>query len=707
MARAARSLARFVLCSGPVLEFADMSIRRRLALRPGQDAKLLGAVWGAFFLLVGLGIHGAPMPALARTWAAEPDSSYVLEPVYRFAKEKLDLDSKALERLLLMVAPEVRSDDYLFRFPLALSQLSHNPKFPVVNTNYWDGRNMLPIDDDVPVWHISLLARPGTWGYFLLGAQRGLAWQWWFPVFACFSALYLLLEIFLEGERRLAAFGAFWFCGSAYVVAFGYWESAYLTFFAALAAVACYRLLKSERRAAQLGWGALLGLCICGFVIVLYPAWQLPVGYFFLLILAGLVARDKLYRSLWPLSRWKLLALGIAALVTALIILPFLGSSWDAVKAMAGSIYPGSRRNDGGRSPLWFIFSGFYNLTTTYGGFQLQRLGREVFVNECEASSFYLFFPAPLVLMCLSKRWRDQGRLLDWMLIAYVAFLIAYMAVGLPHGLAWITLMDRTISRRATLGVGLGSIFLCLRGLQWAKRVGQSEAADWERLARAAAAVVVCALCLSSGLLLAHSNHGSPPAQVIVAASLLAGYAAYSLAAGRTRVFCAIVGIALLATTSLYHPLSTNLDYIYKTELAQAIRTLDRQADRPLWVCYERGPSYAGVLVAILGGRTVSGLQWPPPLNFWHAIDPQREFESYYNNYTHLILHYTDDKAVSFSSPAETVTFVTIAPDNPVLKAMGAKYILAMGESARLVDRARFPVIYESRTGTFSIFEIP
>ena len=134
----------------------------------------------------------------------------------------------------------IRWDELSISTPLALSQLSHHPKFPVINTNIGLGRNML-IYHQVPVWHVTTLARPGTWGYFLFGAQRGLAWHWWFQVFACFTALYLLFEILLKGKSGLAAFGAFWYCASAYIVCWSQWP-AYMTFFIATGCVAAYHL---------------------------------------------------------------------------------------------------------------------------------------------------------------------------------------------------------------------------------------------------------------------------------------------------------------------------------------------------------------------------------------------------------------------------------------------------------------------------------
>jgi hypothetical protein len=114
---------------------------------------------------------------LAGYWSRTPYKGYVFGGIAEYARHRF-LESSSLDQLLKMSPPAIRSDDYFIRFPLSLGQLSHRPKFPVINTNYWNGSNMLtePIYD-VPVWHISALARPGSWGYFLLGAQRGLAWQ--------------------------------------------------------------------------------------------------------------------------------------------------------------------------------------------------------------------------------------------------------------------------------------------------------------------------------------------------------------------------------------------------------------------------------------------------------------------------------------------------------------------------------------------------
>src|SRR6185436_6928197 len=271
----------------------------------GGGTKALLALWGFFLVLVAFGIHGSSTGVLTDWWAPEkPYSGYLFNPPQSVS------DDDFLREILMAKARWIRWDELIISTPQSLSQLSHKPKFPVVNTNIANGQNMLTVPH-TPVWHVVSLARPATWGYFFLGAQRGLAWYWWFRVFACFTVLYLLLEIILKGHRGLAAFGAFWFCASAYVVCWSLWP-AQVAFFAALGCLAAYRLIASEKRTEQIVWALVLGLSIPGFIMILYPPQQVSAGYLFLVVFVALAKRDGLFASPGPLLKNKWLPLTVA-----------------------------------------------------------------------------------------------------------------------------------------------------------------------------------------------------------------------------------------------------------------------------------------------------------------------------------------------------------------------------------------------------------
>ena len=171
----------------------------------GFNGKLLGSIWALFVVLVLLGIHGSSTGVTAAWWSPEkPYYGYLFSLPQETVQGLSRIDGKGLQKFLMSDAKAARWDELVIATPMSLSQFAHTPRFPVVNTNIGNGQNML-LSYHAPVWHITTLARPATWGYFLLGPQRGLAWYWWFRVFACFTVLYLLLEIVLEGNKALAA----------------------------------------------------------------------------------------------------------------------------------------------------------------------------------------------------------------------------------------------------------------------------------------------------------------------------------------------------------------------------------------------------------------------------------------------------------------------------------------------------------------------
>ena len=96
--------------------------------------------------------------------------------------------------------------------------------------------------------------------------------------------------------------------------------------------------------------------------------------------------------------------------------------------------------------------------------------------------------------------------------------------------------------------------------------------------------------------------------------------------------------------------------------------------------------------------------QWPPDLGFWHGLDPARKYESSYNAYAHVILHYTDHDPPSFKTWDNGILEVTASPNNPMFKEMGAKYVLIPAQGARAVDTAQFPLVWAD--AGFSIFAI-
>ncbi len=616
--------------------------------------------------------------------------------------------AEATDRLAELVMAKsrwFRGDELTVATPYALSQLFHSPRFPVVNTNIGDGQNMLVWWYEFPVLHPATLARPGTWGYFFFGAQRGLAWFWWFQVFACFTALYLLFVIILKGHKGLAAFGAFWFCGSAYVVCWSLWP-ARITFYIALASVCAYHLLASNKRSVQVVCAVLFGLSAAGFFMMLYPPWQIALGYLFLCVFTGLFIRDRLYVSLRTISRDRLVCIIGALGLAGGLIASFLYTCLPALKLMAGSIYPGKRFSLGGDYSFAMLFKGMYNMLTIY-----QR-PPPFLSNESEASSFYHLFPAVFMGMVLSKRLVLKLGVLGWLLIGYLVAILYFMLVGLPEKLARLSLLGHVPPVRTDLGVGLASITLCIYVLALNADEARKSSTWWQRIMPVVGGALITGFFLYHGAITVKEfDKFPPPIQIVLLASLLAGLASFALLSGRTEMFCGIMGPALVATSALFNPLSTNLSHIYDSELAHEVVKLDKQAaNHPLWLCY--GSVRPGVLISALGARSLTGMLWPPQLSLWRKFDPYGQYMHVYNNLAHIFLTYDSEQSsvrfvpVELTHPGVATLAMQISPNNPMLKEMGARYVVAFDDWQQRLAPANLHPIYRSTTGKFSIFEI-
>jgi hypothetical protein len=262
-------------------------------------------------------------------------------------------------------------------------------------------------------------------------------------------------------------------------------------------------------------------------------------------------------------------------------------------------------------------------------------------------------------------------------------------------------------SYRADLTIGLASILLCVYVLMIYKREDEPTTSRWETYTPWIASSALVVLFILHGLFFAKLTNGFSAPQVTLAIALLMGAAAYFLLAGKRLAFCVLMGAMVATTTVFFNPLATNLDHIYESELAKEITRINKQSsERPFWISY--GGVHTGVLVTILGGKSLTGVQWPPQLAIWHALDPQHASEANYNRYAEVSFVYTPkDNRVSFDNPLDGALEVTVAPSNPALKTLGVRYVVLMGDALKEVDSSALTLIYRSSSDNFSIYEIP
>lgn len=305
---------------------------------------LLG-IGGAFVTLVAFGVNGSSMELLERT------------PVGKSVMETAGIDGR-----LFKLRP-VRGDEWAILMPNVLAQLSHEPRFPIVNRNLGlEGQNMGVVGmTGVPIAQPAAVARPATWGYFFLPLRQAISWHWNFPFFACLVGVWLLLNAFGPASKGFNLALAASFTLAPYAAAWSNWPLHAVAFPVGLL-ITLFALLRATSAPMAALLGAALGWLLAAWTLVLYPPWQASIGTLSVLIAVGYVLdRRRDCQAGMPQ------ALGV--LVSVVIVGLILGSWWsdtrEAIAQVSATVYPGQRSTlQGGDGGFFWFLRGFTNAET-------------------------------------------------------------------------------------------------------------------------------------------------------------------------------------------------------------------------------------------------------------------------------------------------------------------------------------------------------
>lgn len=566
----------------------------------------------------------------------------------------------------------VRSDEWQVITPLAISQVTHQPAFPVVNRNLGlDGQNMLVIGmTGVPVAHVSALAKPATWGFFLFDLRRGLSWSWWFPFFACFAAVWLLLLRFFALDWRLAAGLAATVSASPYSVVFSGWP-AYLVFFPAAGLLAADAALRMRSWQPACIAGVLLGLTLAGFALVLYPAWQISLAY---LWLPFAIAWFAIWRKQLRFGLPQVAAAGLALAVAALILFFWWLDAREAIASIRATVYPGQRSVEvGGDVDRWFLIKGLMSPMTMYRDSSLM-------VGASDAGSVALFIVpllAAVVLRFIGTRRLDA---LAGVLFAYMIVALWFMYVGFPHLLARFSLWGSTTSYRLDLALGMAQVLL----VAWLASPGAGSGGPERAPAGHALAVALALLAVVHAAFLYRIV---PPAILetvplsFIAMSLLAlGGAGYLLLRGRYKAFGCVYGAWMLAAAIPFNPLGLAPSTVGPMPDLAALLPGQARSGQPRAAVAVVGERNWAMSLPAAGIPVVNSVFYYPQATLWRRLDPSGRLAVVYNRYQRVLFVLGPVQAAHafrIDSPRLDEVRVTIDPARFDFRLLGGASVLA------------------------------
>jgi hypothetical protein len=512
---------------------------------------------------------------------------------------------------------DIRSDEWLVFTPLAIAQYNHEPKFPIVNNNIGeDGQNMLLIGNaGAPVAHVSALAKPATWGFFMFDLKRALSWYWCFPIFGCLFALWGVVALILPGDWRSSFLISLMFCLSPYIAAWSNWP-AYSVLFPSLSLNAAVSILNTSCKYRLVLFSCVLGVSLAGFVLVLYPPFQISLGYVFVALMCGIVIRDKFY---FNFNKIKLLYYAFSMIVAALVLWAWWVDARFAIQTMLSTVYPGQRNLVvGGSVSLSELLRGFTNIVT------MNKLDSP-YSNKSEIGSFLYVF-IPLLLLFFLRVFQKSINAVEISIFVIMMFILYFMLIGIPPAFAQLSLWGRVPPTRADLALGLSSIILS--GVLIKKKSKPIPKTLLYKMLAFAFASLWAALVINRILFLNSTIVSSIPPSFIVLLFFFIIASGYWLATGRFKNF---VGINLVLTSSIvipFNPISiaphkVNVTIPFVDESNPRILVLETQV--------------SAMLLLASGHHVVNGVFYYPQKSLWERLDKDSSQINTYNRYQHLI----------------------------------------------------------------------
>ena len=559
----------------------------------------------------------------------------------------------------------IRTDEWVVRTPLVLGQVERGFG---VDAPVGVGEHDMSVLYDLPTTSWSTLFRPQLWGYFVLPAANGLAFEWWTIAAILVLGAYALV-LALVRDWRWATVGAI----ALYASPFWHWW--YLpgvlatTGWMLAGAAALLTAFSAKGRARWWLAAGGAGAFTCA-AFLFYPPFQIVLG----LVVGSVVLGVVIARLRSGELGWRDIVgpIAIVVAVPALVFGAFVVQHGDVFRALADAAYPGRRVVDGGDGPSELLGSGWYGWAYVRDPDRMRGL---VLANESEASSFlFLGLAAFLALPFLAGRGSRALRRWRWvlgLLGAALAVLSLHLLVGLPSIITRLTLLSRVPSRRVLIGLGVGSMLaLVVIGviverttLSRARRIGIALAVS---IPVALAALVVGLRLRDAG---AHVGTTGIVATVVVAGVIGIVYALRPLA-GATLL--AAIGLVLSMGAN---PLMRGIEPVRPAALLDAIHAAEAVAPDSTWLS-----SRVDVTVVLTAdGRPVlSGVNLYPNAAAWRVLDPSGGSEEIWNRYSNTL--WVFDSAVTsprFELLGDDLIRVTLAPCAPELAALGVGLLVS------------------------------
>lgn len=563
----------------------------------------------------------------------------------------------------------IRSDEWLVNTPYAFSQENNDYKY--YNNNARASKTDMFSSIFTPVKSLLVLTRPFNIVYILFGNDYGLSFYWYGRLIALLLVTFEFLRLLTKNNRLLSIMGAIALTGSSVVL---WWYSNYivdLLISSQLTLLLFNQYLKNKTKKSRILSSIGIGLAFSWFIMILYPAWQIPFGYlslaFAIFIFVNNFKENKNFKDY--------LYLLISVFIVMIFLLIYFHYGMSTLQIIMDTVYPGKRVSTGGSF-------GVRNFTYVYSLiFPFKDVG-----NPCEYSIGVSLFPVPLIISIfyilknLFKKNKDfikNNLIIILLTILSLAFTL-YTFIEIPTILAKVSLLSYCPAERVVVVLSIINLYLLIM------LVGKIKINKWYNyLFTILFAALSSIICIYFSHLL-YPNYLNLKMNIILMGFLFILILSFLLSYKKifSYIFIGLMIFIGIINLIFINPISYGTDVIYKKDASREIKKIVNNDKNAVWISYN---SITLQNFALLNNaKVLNSTNIYPNLKTWYKLDTNKKYLKIYNRYAHIIINFTNDKT-SFKLNQSDMFTLTLNYDD--INKLKVKYVIS---SENLMDDINF-----------------
>lgn len=600
-----------------------------------------------------------------------------------FSQEKTDV--------ILGKPRVIRTDEFSVYTPMLLSQ---NPDYKYFNDFLRGGNTDVFMVYGQPVKNIVSVFRPFLLGFLFFGSAKGLSLFWILRLIILFLISFEFLMLISNRNKIISLVGTllitfapavqWWWTPSGIVEIIIYGEILIL-------------LLNN-----YINQGEFIKKSITVFLImifagcylfVLYPAWQIPMVYIFLIV--GLWILMENYRN-FIFYKKDVLPIIICSILFIVAIIYIYSKSKETISLIANTIYPGERFETGGDKYTEFNVgcNSFIHVFRYWGNMFLAIFDNKLKSNPCNLSTFFDFFPVGLIVSAIVLfKDKIKDKLLIMLLALYLFFTI-WCVAGFPKFLAQITMMKTSPAYRTFIVLGFLNVLILVRSLSLVKY-------KMNKVYSFIISFVLSLLIVSSNIFIYKSYFDISKAIIV---SILSFVVFYLILRNKIDRFFMLLIMSVMIVSGLFvNPVQKGIDIINDLPLSKVIRETDNNK-KGLWIV--EGFKFFVINFPIMQrAKTLNSINTYPNIDILNQLDKYKIYSTVYNRYANVLVNLVhENNRVNKFVLLSRETFQINMTTDDLLK-LNIDYIVTSRNLNEFNNyKVKFEQIYYGRTKNFDVY---